>query len=207
MEKRPCPCARSQPSGRPSRRPRSSRPKALAGSMAAASARKSGSSTTGSISPCTTRHQSLASRNLRKIAAHRVPERFGLGADDFQRSEPIADGFVWQSVQGARRKRAQFRLVETRGAMRQARQIEGLREFVERSDRPHGVGRADQHRKRRGGERLDAALAQARRSTGRPFAWRALRRWRRSGDYDARRSAPCPPAPRNSWICTAVLVT
>ena len=109
-------------------------------------------------------------------------------------------------MQRARGKRFELGLVEARRAVREMRQIDESREFVERGDRPHGLGRADEHGERSDRERLEPGLAQraidsapVRFESPSPLA--SIRRlwWPKRG--------AAPPSASKIWICTAVLVT
>ena len=56
-------------------------------------------------------------------------------------------------------ERVKFGLVESRRPVRKMGEIDEPREFFERSDRPHRLGRSDKHGERRDRQRLDTALA------------------------------------------------
>ena len=141
-------------------RPKSTGPMGPRARTRRRASRKSASSTIGATSPSTTsRHIAASSRRERlpRIASHSAS---AVGSGDAERGQTIGDRRIRHAMQRARRKRLKLRFVEARRAVREMRRIDQARQFVERIDGTHRLGRADQDRERGDRERLDALRPQ-----------------------------------------------
>ena len=92
-----------------------------------------------------------------RTASHRAS---AFGSGDAERGQPVGDRRVWRPMQRARGKRLELGFVKSGRAVGELRKVDEVRQFVERGDRTHRLGRTNQHRERGDGERLDAFRAQ-----------------------------------------------
>jgi hypothetical protein len=129
---------------------------------------KAGSSIAGVTGPSTTRHHAAASATFtRFVRTASQKELAGLlpligrerAAADIQGREPLAHGLVTHLVHEAGVELLQFVLVELRRRPGDVGEVDEGGEFVHGRHRPHGLGRADEHRKGRHRLRLQPRLA------------------------------------------------